>query len=122
MSPLALAHILTCAFACAQDSMEAPMAMTAEGTALHVGVTGLHCCRTLRSRAAESLLSDPAVGLRLSDPTVGPRFRTPPSDFLLSRVGLSHTAVAVGVACRIRYRVLFCFWVAPYNKRCNACE
>ena len=123
------------------------MAMAAEGSALHVGVIRLHFCRTRRPRAAGSLLSDPAVlappgccdavgpccrtplapaGPLLSDPAVGlwlvgPRFRSLPSDFLLSD---SHTLLSdtVGVAFRIRFRVLFCFWVAPYNKRCNACE
>ena len=121
MSPLALAHILTCAFACAQDSMEAPMAMAAEGSALHVGVIRLHFCRTRRPRAAGSLLSDPAVlappgccdavgpccrtplapaGPLLSDPAVGLWLsdfgcRTPLSDPTvgLLAVGLSHTAL-----------------------------
>ena len=60
---LALAHILTCTFVCAQDSMEAPMAMAAKVTALQVGVTGLRCCRTFRPRCRT-----PAVGPRRACP------------------------------------------------------
>ena len=113
LTALLLAHILTCAFACTQDSMEAPMANGRRGD----GASGGSDWAPLLSdppspRAAASdpaarfpgccvmlsdpELSDPAVGPPCWTPVVGPRYRTSAVSPHF-RTPLSNTAV--GLLC-----------------------